>query len=67
MGIKSGLEVITHKLYAGKYYIHTTVSGYTRYTPVSGDVIPVPGTRNSMEQLSVAEEKLAKVIDDRIR
>ena len=34
---------------------------------MSGDVIPVPGTRNSMEQLSVAEEKLAKVIDMRIR
>ena len=32
---------------------------------MSGDVIPVPGTRNSMEQLSVAEEKLAKVIDYR--
>ena len=25
-------------------------------------MIPVPGTRNSMEQLSVAEEKLAKVM-----
>ena len=29
---------------------------------MSGDVIPVPGTRNSMEQLSVAEDKLSKVM-----
>ena len=27
-----------------------------------GDIIPVPATRNSMEQLSVAEEKLARVM-----
>ena len=43
VGIKSGLETITHKLYAG-------------------DMISVPGTRNSMEQLSVAEDKLSKVM-----
>ena len=43
VGIKSGLETITHKLYAG-------------------DVICVPTTRNSMEQLSVAEDKLSKVM-----
>ena len=43
VGIKSGLETITHKLYAG-------------------DVISVPTTRNSMEQLSVAEDKLSKVM-----
>ena len=43
VGIKSGLETITHKLYAG-------------------DVVSVPATRNSMEQLSVAEDKLSKVM-----
>ena len=32
------------------------------WTLFLGDIIPVPGTRNSMEQLSVAEGKLANVM-----
>ena len=61
MGIKSGLEVITHKLYAGKYqYQYYGIS--EENIVFLGDIIPVPATRNSMEQLSVAEGKLSNVM-----
>ena len=60
VGIKSGLEVITHKLYAGKYqYQYYQILKNILFL---GDIIPVPATRNSMEQLSVAEGKLANVM-----
>ena len=52
---------MTKKLYAGVYSLQVKNSWIESL--ILGELISTPVTRNSMEQLSVAEDKLAQVMN----